>query len=117
MIHKNRIFQIVEDVTSIALLAENLTQHTWTLCTAFKLVIERGAEPLLFLNDSFSENGAQEYAVIRAGRQIESITFSWCSRGQAHNSIAWLARGGSEEYGLVEMHLEPAETHSCVHCR
>ncbi len=117
MIHKNRTFQIVEDVTSIALLAENLTQHTWTLCTAFKLVAAPDAEPLIFLNDSFSENGAQEYAVICEGRQIESITFSWCSRGQAYNSIAWLTRGGSEEYGLVEVRLEPAETHSCHLCR
>ncbi len=117
MIHTRRVFHIVEEVHSIADLAENLTQHTWTLCTAFKLIAASDAEPLLFLNDSFSENGAQEYAVIRAGQQVESITFSWCSRGEAYNSIAWLTRGGSEDYGPVEMHLEPAETHSCVHCR
>ncbi len=54
MIHKNRIFQ-VKEVTDIAALSETLTQHTWTLCTAFKLAPAPGAEPLLFLNDSFSE--------------------------------------------------------------
>ncbi len=116
MIHKHRIFQ-VKEVTDIAALSETLTQYTWTLCTAFKLVPAPDAEPLLFLNDSFSENGAQEYAVVRGGRQIESITFSWCSREQAYNSIAYLVRGGSEEYGLVEMHLEPADTHLCTLCR
>ncbi len=38
MIHKNRIFQIVEEVTDIAYLSETLIEHSWTLCTAFKLV-------------------------------------------------------------------------------
>ena len=117
MIHKHRTFQIAEDVTRIALLAENLTQHTWTLCTAFKLVTAPDAEPLLFLNDSFSENGAQEYAVIRDGRQIESITFSWCSQGEAYNHIAYLVRGGGIDCGPLEPRLEPADTHLCILCR
>lgn len=70
MIHANHVFQIAEEVTDIAALAESLTQYTWTLCTAFKLVVSPGAEPLFFLNDSFSENGAQEYAVVRNGRML-----------------------------------------------
>ena len=117
MIHANRVFQIVEEMTDIASLAESLTQHTWTLCTAFRLVTPPDAVPLLFLNDSFSENGAQEYAVIRNGRQVESITFSWCSRAEAHNHIDWLVQGGGGDYGPVEAHLEPADTHLCALCR
>ena len=70
MIHDKRVF-MVNEVATVAELAENVTQHTWTLCTAFQL------GDLFFLNDSFSEDGAQEYAVVRDGRQIESITFSW----------------------------------------
>jgi hypothetical protein len=63
------------DVASIDELVENFTQYTWTLCTAFAL------QDLIFFNDSFSEDGAQEYAVVRAGQQIESITVSWMSWG------------------------------------
>ena len=58
MIHKNRIYQIIEEVSDVASLAEYLTEHSWTLCTAFKLVTAPDAIPLLFLNDAFSEDGA-----------------------------------------------------------
>ncbi len=117
MIHANRVFQIGEEVTDIASLAESLTQQTWTLCTAFKLVVSPDTPPLFFLNDSFSENSAQEYAVIRGGRQVESITFSWCSQVKAYNNIDWLVQGGGDDYGPVEVRLEPADTHLCVLCR
>jgi hypothetical protein len=49
-------------------LAARLTAHCWTLCTGFEYA------GLLFLNDAVGEDGAQEYAVIQDGRQIESIT-------------------------------------------
>jgi hypothetical protein len=117
MVHTERVFKFAEDVTSVARLAESLTQRTWTLCTAFRLMTAPGAEPLLFLNDSFSEDGAQEYAVVRNGRQIESITFSWCSRAEAHNYIAWLVGGGGGDYGAVEVRLEPADRHRYPLCR
>ncbi len=117
MIHKNRIYQIVEEVSDVAALAESLTEHSWTLCTAFRLIAAPDAVPLLFLNDAFSEDGAQEYAVIRNGRQVESITFSWCSRAEAHNHIDYLVRGGGGDYGPVEARFESADTHQCVLCR
>jgi hypothetical protein len=117
VIHHNRVFKVGEVVTDVARLAESLTQHTWTLCTGFQLITGPDTPPLLFLNDSFSENGAQEYAVIRNSRQIESITFSWCSRAEAHNLIVWLAQGGGGDYGAVDVHLDPAENHRCHLCR
>ena len=98
MIHRNRTYQVAEDVTSVSDLAERLTQHTWCLCTAFKLVVGGGVPELLFLNDSFSEDGAQEYAVVCNGRQVESITFSWCSQAEAHNHIQVLVTGTHEDY-------------------
>jgi len=62
-------------------LAEKLTEHTWTLCTGFRL------GKLLFLNDATHEDGAGEYAVVLEGSaqsiQIESITFSWCNYARA----------------------------------
>jgi hypothetical protein len=54
----------------------------------------------LFLNDSFSEDGAQEYAVVRDGRQIESLTVSWMARAEAWADIDWLVHGGGGIMGL-----------------
>ena len=71
MIHTNRRYGIVSvDRDS---LAEKLTKHSWTLCTGFE------CEGFLWLNDAFSEDSAQEYAVFKDGIQVESITVSWCN--------------------------------------
>ena len=93
MIHHNRTFHITEVYTAVDL-AEKLTDHTWTLCTGFRL------GDLLFLNDSFSEDTAQEYAVIRDNRQIETITFSWIKQERALELIQWLTDGIT--YGMEE---------------
>ena len=76
MLHTTRRWQVV-DVRGADALADKLTDFTWTLCTTFR------CDRVLFLNDSFSENGAQEYAVVRDGRQIDSITFSCCTRDES----------------------------------
>ena len=83
MMHSNRIWQVTP-VDSAEELANRLTNQSWTLCTGFKL---RG---FLFLNDATCEDGAQEYAVVekrhndnRDYRQVESITFSWCTEVDA----------------------------------
>jgi hypothetical protein len=51
MLHEHRRFGLIT-VQRVGDLVEHLTEHTWTLCTGFSL------EGLLFLNDSFSEDGA-----------------------------------------------------------
>ena len=58
MIHHHRRFGVIT-VQSVGELVENLTEHTWTLCTGFSL------PGLLFLSDSFSKDGAQEYTGLR----------------------------------------------------
>ena len=83
MIHNYRVYQVL-DVYTISDLVEKLADHTWTLCTAFQ--IETQSSPtkvLVFCNDSFSEDSAQEYAVLcryddGIYHQIESFTVSWC---------------------------------------
>ena len=109
MIHQNRTFA-VQDVPSITDLTEYVTEHTWTRCTGFRL------GDLMFLNDSFSEDGAQEYTVIRQGREIESITFSWQSRAEAHATIQWLVNGGGGDYGPLSSTIEAPDEHACPHC-
>lgn len=110
MLHQHRRFGVIT-VQSVGELVENLTEHTWTLCTGFSL------QGLLFLNDSFSEDGAQEYAVVRDGRQIESLTVSWMSRAEAWIDVDWLARGGGGDYGAVDVQTEPIEGHHCGLCQ
>ncbi|HEX3528082.1 MAG TPA: hypothetical protein VH988_13545 [Thermoanaerobaculia bacterium] len=77
MCHKRRVF-CVETVSTVEELAEQLIGYTWCLCAGFQL---SNAPDTLFLNDSFSLDGAQEYAVLRLlnGQwfQVDSITFGW----------------------------------------
>ena len=74
MMHETRAFNLLDEADPDGL-ARKLTDQTWTLCTAFRLSSAAGA--ILLLNDSFSEDSAQEFAVFRDGKQIESLTVSW----------------------------------------
>lgn len=88
MVNNRRVWCVL-DVDAPKELAEKLTERTWTLCTGFR---HRG---YLYLNDSFSENGAQEYGVIneKTGKQVESITFSWCNYDEALAYIKDISEG------------------------
>ena len=114
MIHNKRKYN-VDRVDSAAELAEKLKQCTWCLCTGFEL------EGYLFLNDSFTEDSAQEYAVIRDGRQLESITFSWCTPEDALAHIKAVLDGRYDDVDYaydVEPKIEPAAEHEpCPLCR
>jgi hypothetical protein len=105
MIHTNRHYSVAT-VETPEELHRWLADHTMTLCTGFRL------GETLWLNDSFSENGAQEYAVIRNGRQIESITVSWCTPDKLLDTIVRLSEEqDSEDFGPVSLHLETPEEH------
>ena len=81
MLHTRRVWCISPAVSDEEL-ARQLIETTWCLCTGFEL------EGYLFLNDAFSEDSAQEYAIVKRhddGRsflQVESITVSWCDLPQ-----------------------------------
>jgi len=118
MMHKRRRW-VIKKATTPKQLARDLTEQTWTLCTGFEL------EGYLFLNDSTSENGAQEYAVVLplpdgAYVQIESITFGWCSfeRGLIHvKSIIAGAADQREFRHAVVPQLDTPEVHGrCPLC-
>jgi hypothetical protein len=69
MRHAHRGFHRVK-VESVSQLGDDFKQSRWTLCTGFAF------QGLVFLNESVSEDGAQEYAVVRGERQMESLTIS-----------------------------------------
>ena len=102
MVHTKRQYNIAK-VETVEELAEKLKATTWTLCTGFE------HEGCLFLNDSFTEDSAQEYAVIKSGRQVESITFSWCSQEEAQEAIRDVIAGKIVDTGPVSPRLDHPE--------
>lgn len=121
MLHKSRIW-CVHSVTDAEDLARKLTESTWTLCTAFELNF------YLFANDSTGPDGAQEYAVFNARhhtnewkyRQIESITFSWCTFEKARELIQRILQREFDQQALDVASLErfqsPQQHGTCCHC-
>ena len=113
MIHHHRRFS-VSAVENMDELTEKLTKYTCTLCTCFAY------HGLFLANDSFSEDSAQEYAVYKDGRQIESLTVSWMTPETLREVIESLVRGDYEALEFRPIHplqTEPATEHRCGLCR
>ena len=115
MMHKARRFCVVA-VDSAETLAEKLTQHDWCGCAGFKL------GGLLFLNDSTSADGAQEYAVVVESTliQVESITFGWMKQDDAQECIKRLI-GNAGSCGDMHVRITnkietPSEHGTCARC-
>jgi len=108
--------RVVIEVESAVVLAEKLTQHTWCGCNGFRL------GGYLFLNDSTSPDGAQEFAVVRESdmRQVESITFSWCRQDEAQKYIERSIAGEFDHVmnSPVDRNTiqSPEEHGHCCHC-
>jgi hypothetical protein len=120
MMHDKRRWG-VGPVPSPEELARKLTESTWTLCTGFYV---EGHPEFLFLNDATSEDGGQEYAVVKGGLdakehiQIESITMSWCSKEEAMAYIHQALAGEMDHSDFahrVHPRLEPIEKHKRCH--
>jgi len=109
LLHKNRRWSVVD--RDHATLANELTSNTWTLCTGFR------CNGYLFLNDSTSEDAAQEYAVIREsdGKQVESITFTWCTPNEALEYITQAVSGQYDNQAWESGIDMSAQVQSCEH--
>ena len=114
MWHKQRKF-VVADVASAEELLDKFKGEvgTWCLCNGWR------CQGCLWLNDSLSENGAQEYAVVREAdmTQVESVTVSWMSREELGQFLRSLA---SQENPLilevVTNTIESGEEHRRSRC-
>lgn len=122
MLHADRVWSVSE-VSSAEELAKKLTETTWCCCQAFQIA---GHPRYVWLNDSTSEDGAQEFAVCRLGlakgevRQIESITFGWCDYDKSFQFIRETLDGkddNNEWARQVSATIQPAGEHvRCCHC-
>ena len=115
MIHTNRVFG-VKTILDIKTLANEMYHYTWTGCTGYRL------SEYLFLNDSFSPDGAQEFAVYRISDgkfiQIESITiFSWSFSENHLEDVLTQAMQSQLNMGVYKLQIEDAEIHRCNLCR
>lgn len=118
-LHKNRVWS-VEDRTNAAELAHDLTNMSWCLCNGFRI------GSYLILNDATSEDGAQEYAVIREAtmQQVESWTVGWMTEEQAYEVLVRLLAGAYDDETWVTpgpaIHAKqvqtPAEHGTCWCC-
>jgi len=117
VIHNKRTY-CVYNVDTPEQLTDKLKSHSWTCCAGFRL------QGYLFLNDSFSEDGASEWAVFKeaTGKQVESITFGWCDRANTlryiRESIAGMYDGWAERLdgGPMPKIEEAGNGHSCILC-
>jgi hypothetical protein len=114
MMHSKRRHRVKAYATAIEL-AHDLLNMTWTTCSGFSW------GSLVLLNDATSEDGAQEYGVLRNGRQIESLTVSWMDDSkvgvvQLETLLTKLDRDGSTVDlgpGAVREH-EAGDCHACA---
>ena len=117
MMHKTRVHS-VGTVDTARHLAEKLTGTTWCLCTGFSL---EGHPDDLWLNDSTSEDGAGEYGIAKRTAdgfvQVESVTYSWMTNGEALKSIEAALAGEFDAQGWsVTIRLDEAPKHRCHLC-
>jgi hypothetical protein len=121
MWHNNRVFCLTP-VSTADKLAAMLVHHTWCRCAGFQL---ETAPDTLFLNDSTSPDGAQEYAILRnlngVWYQVDSITFGWIkSIAKASMYIRDAVAGVSDEFASVWGLAEPRfhePDQPCAFCR
>ena len=123
MFHHDRVWRVIE-VETAEELARLLTETTQTLCSAFTVA---GHPDYLFLNDAMSEDGAAEFGVVHGGlgatsrRQLESVTFSWCTyeRALSHIREALDGRWDDTDYfpGPLSVRVQSSREHGrCRFC-
>jgi hypothetical protein len=121
MMHEHRVFCLAMVATDDEL-AEKLIHHAWCRCAGFQL---QTSPDTLFLNDSTSPDGIQEYAVLRRldgiWFQVESITFGWIKSiekalGYIREAITGVYDPDARRWGAFEPRFhEPDEP--CEYCR
>jgi hypothetical protein len=115
MMHKKRRWSVT-DVATPEELATELTRCTWCLCAGFRI------GSYFFLNDSTSEDGAQEYAVVHLrdhdAAQIESVTVSWTTQEKLLDLIREALSGQWDRNDfaqIVDVRMDRSADHGRCH--
>jgi hypothetical protein len=114
MMHRRR--WSVTDIATPEQLAAELKRCTWCLCAGFRI------GHYLFLNDSTSEDGAQEYAVVllsdQGSVQIESVTVSWTTQEKLLDLIREALSGHWDRNDfaqIVDVRMDASAHHGRCH--
>ena len=110
--HKNRSYQVSE-IADLAVVVEKLTQYDWCGCNGFRWA------SLTLLNDATGGDGAQEYAVFKGGKQVESLTVSWMKPEDLSETLTKLDKGDWPDVsvaGAMPKVETPAEHGTCYCC-
>lgn len=107
----------IKKVDAAYQLADWLTQMTWCGCNGFEY------NGYLFLNDSTSPDGAQEYAIYRIlnngqHKKTESVTFGWMSYQEA---VTWIKTRLTKDdafptINATVINLDDNPAHRCFMC-
>lgn len=133
MMHKRRLWTVAY-VSTIRDLAEKLTEHSWCLCQGFQI------GGYAFLNDATSEDGAQEFGVVKTDQllftrtsrdshtervytvdQVESITASWMDWAEMEEFITELLQGIAnftepKGWACTKIMVDHGRGHRCFLC-
>ena len=112
MMHTRR--HDINEVPDLDALVDRLfgdeSPRSWTLCTGWRL------GDLVLVNDSTSEDGAQEWSVSRGGRQVESLTVSWMTPASFRATMGKLIAREPAAYDYGAENLRPHPKEGCIHC-
>ena len=114
MIHTDRVFNI-KTCSADEMIADFGHTRSWTLCSGWRV------GDTLYLNDAFSEDGAQEYAVIRVGGdsaiQFDSVTFGWMEADRIAAYIRETWNCDAQDYSWrVTVHVNDGHGQTCPLC-
>ena len=119
MFHSKRTYRVIEcnDVDELA----KMLGESQCLCTGYK------CQGVLFLNDSTSEDGAQEYAIVLPrkdglGLQVESVTYSWIEgqEKRVEDILDMIHYKDVPDESVMQepvvLRIDTAPKHSCRYC-
>lgn len=121
MIHKKRIYQLLDCEFDVA--AMLIHGQTFTGCAGFRVL--HNGETYLVLNDSFGEDGGQEYVVLKVLRRDgdfyhvagkDSITASWTDTPNDLLRLFCRAAAATGDFGLFTVHAQSPQEHDCGLC-
>ena len=108
MLHAKRQHD-VKEYADLGVMCDKLINHSWCLCAGFKW------KSITLLNDSTSEDALQEYAVIKNGRAIESLTVSWIKADKLAEYIQeYEANTHGADFGPVQPQSHPRDCDLCA---
>lgn len=115
MIHINRVFGVMT-IPDIKTLTRKMNHWRYNSCEGY----QQGKH--LFLNDSLSQTGAQEFAVFRVsdGKFIQIGTMTIPDRSFTDNYLKYLlveAKKSKTKLGTYALQIEDAAEHQCHLCK